>query len=257
MLLPDKNLQTQTLQSVAEAHAPALGLEVRTVLGTVQGARARLSEMAQAMGLHVAANAPARRLLQTEAERTVPLGLAPPASPADPMATLPGLAQGLERVRQAVSMRNLPLNGLLNLVLETMQKSLDMRSVVFCLREPKTGELLGRCGSGKDAQDTCAAFRITPASKAGSDLFSAVCAKGADLLIADAKTVATKLPQWYRQRVNAPTFLLLPLLLEGAPLGLIYADKAAAGSIVLGEAELSQLRALRDQVVAAFSRGAA
>ena len=84
-----------------------------------------------------------------------------------------------------------------------------------------------------------------------------MCAKGADLLIADAKTVAAKLPPWYRQRVNAPTFLLLPMLMKGAPIGLIYADKATAGSIVLGESELGLLRGLRDQAVAAFSRGAA
>ena len=263
MLLPDLDQQAQTLQTVAEDYAPALGLEVRDMLGTVQGARTRLSHMAQAMGLHVAANAPARRLLQTEVarqadvERTVPHGLASPASTAAPLAALPGLAQGLERVRQAVSNRSLPLNELLNLVLETVQQSLDMRSVVFCLRDPKSGQLLGRFGMGKDAQETASAFRITPASNAGSDLFSAICAKGADLLIADTKTVAAKLPLWYRQRVNAPTFLLLPLLLKGAPIGLIYADKGSAGSIVLGEAELSLLRGLRDQAVAAFSRGAA
>ena len=263
MLLPDLGLQAHTLQSVAEDYAPALGLEVRDMLVTVQGARTRLSHMAQAMGLHVAAHAPARRLLQTEVarqadvERTLPHGLATPTLPAAASAALPGLAHGLERVRQAVSNRSLPLNELLNLVLETVQRSLDMRRVVFCLRDPKTGQLLGRFGIGQDAPDTSAAFRITPASKAGSDLFSAVCAKGADLLIADAKTVAAKLPLWYRQRVNAPTFLLLPLLLKGAPIGLIYADKGAAGSIVLGEAELALLRGLRDQAIAAFSRGAA
>jgi hypothetical protein len=76
-------------------------------------------------------------------------------------------------------------------------------------------------------------------------------------LIADAKTVAAKLPLWYRQRVNAPTFLLLPMLLKGAPIGLIYADKGVAGSIVMSEAELGLLRGLRDQAVAAISRGSA
>jgi len=258
MLLPDLDQQTQSLHAIAESYAPALGLEPRDMLGTVQGARTRLSHMAQAMGLHVAANAPARRLLQTEValradvDRTVPHGL-PATRPLVPS----GLADGLERVRHAVSTRSLPLNALLTLVLETVHQSLGMRCVVFCLRDPKTGQLMGRVAIGQGSQDTSAAFRITPASTAGSDLFSAVCAKGADLLIADAKTVAAKLPPWYRQRVNAPTFLLLPLLMKGAPIGLIYADKGAAGSIVLGESELGLLRGLRDQAVAAFSRGAA
>jgi hypothetical protein len=258
MLLPDLEHQARTLQALAESYAPALGLEPRDMLGTVQGARTRLSHMAQAMGLHVAAHAPARRLLQTEValhsnvERTVPHGL-PATLPAAP----PGLAEGLERVRHAVNTRSLPLNALLTLVLETVQQSLGMRCVVFCLRDPKTGQLQGRVAIGQGSQDTSAAFRITPASVAGSDLFSAVCAKGADLLIADAQIVAAKLPPWYRQRVNAPTFLLLPMLMKGAPIGLIYADKGKAGSIVLGESELGLLRSLRDQAVAAFSRSTA
>jgi hypothetical protein len=80
--------------------------------------------------------------------------------------------------------------------------------------------------------------------------------KGADLLIADTAAVRSRLPPWYRQRVNAPTLLLLPLQLNGAPIGLIYADKASAGAIVIEERELALLRALRDEAVAAFRRGA-
>jgi hypothetical protein len=44
---------------------------------------------------------------------------------------------------------------------------------------------------------------------------------------------------------------------KGQSIGLIYADKAEAGSLKIGEAELTLLRGLRDQAVAAFSKGAA
>ena len=139
-------------------------------------------------------------------------------------------------------------------MLQTVQQALDLRCVVFCLREPKSGDLVGRVALGVGSSG--AAFRVAPQAAAATDLFAAVCAKGADLLIADAKSVATRLPAWYRERVNAPTFLLLPLQIKGAPIGLIYADKAVAGSIVLGDAELTLLRGLRDQAVAAFGNGA-
>ena len=76
-------------------------------------------------------------------------------------------------------------------------------------------------------------------------------------MVSDACTVAARLPAWYRQQVNAPTFLLLPLMLKGQAIGLIYADKAVAGSIVLGEGELGLLRALRDQAALAFAKGQA
>ena len=45
--------------------------------------------------------------------------------------------------------------------------------------------------------------------------------------------MAARLPAWYRQAVNAPTFLLLPLQIKGKPLGLIYADKAMPGGLAL------------------------
>jgi hypothetical protein len=105
--------------------------------------------------------------------------------------------------------------------------------------------------------DTRQAFQIKPDIGAVADLFGWLCAKGADLLVSDARTVAARLPAWYRQRINAPTFLLLPLMLKGQPIGLIYADKTPAGSIVLTETELTLLRALRDEATAAFARGQA
>jgi hypothetical protein len=47
----------------------------------------------------------------------------------------------------------------------------------------------------------------------------------------------------------------MPLQMNGRCIGLIYADKMSAGSIVLHEGELVALRALRDEAVAAFKRG--
>ena len=149
------------------------------------------------------------------------------------------------------------LSDVLPLVLGTMHKALDFRRVVLCLREPGYARLVGRIGLGQGGSDASAAFRVQPDPNAASDLFGVLCAKGADLLVSDAKTVATSLPTWYRQKVNAPTFLLMPLMLKSQPIGLIYGDKATAGSLVIGEAELALLRALRDQATAAFSKGQA
>ena len=261
MLSADGDAQTAALAAVAESYAPALGLLPRDMLQSALGARTRLSHLAQAMGLHVAAGAPARRLLQTtgdptaDVDRTVVSQRAGPGA-VDAVGTVQArLTQGLDAAREAVANKSMRLNEVLNLVLETVQQALDLRCVVFCLREPRTGHLVGRVALGVGSSEISAAFRVAPESAAGTDLFAAVCAKGADLLIADAKSVATRLPAWYRQRVNAPTFLLLPMQLKGSPIGLIYADKAVAGSIVLGEADLALLRGLRDQAVAAFGKG--
>jgi hypothetical protein len=75
-------------------------------------------------------------------------------------------------------------------------------------------------------------------------------------MISDATEarIAERLPVWYRRQVNAPTFLLLPLLLKGKPFGLIYADKGEKGGLALDEKELALLRTLRNQAVMAFKQ---
>jgi len=60
------------------------------------------------------------------------------------------------------------------------------------------------------------------------------------------------LPPWYSQSVNAPTSLLLPVLLKGAPFSLINADKGEPGGLQLDEKEWALLRTLRNQAVMAF-----
>jgi hypothetical protein len=170
------------------------------------------------------------------------------------------LTNGIQDITNTL-MEPFRLNDVLHMILETMLRALECQRVVFCLRDAKTSALLGRMGIGKDVDVLKAAFRIPLAWQQGAtpDLFSVVCVKNADMLIADANapTIVNRIPPWFREQVQAPTFLLLPLTLKrmGQPdmvLGLIYADKAQAGSLQIDEKELSLLRTLRNQAVMAF-----
>ena len=214
---------------------------------------------------------PARRLMATQAPgptdtlaphqlaatahapldlETIEIG---PDAPALPAAS-EVLAAGVQDITNTMVADNFRLNEVLRMVLETMFRALAFRRVVFCLRDPKTDLLTGRFGLGEGVEQLSAAFRI-PLRPAGTpDLFSAICAKGMDTLIADATSanVAQRLPPWYRQHVNAPTFLLLPLAMKGTTFALIYADKARPHGIEVDEKELSLLRTLRNQAVMAF-----
>ncbi|MDP1935895.1 MAG: HDOD domain-containing protein [Hylemonella sp.] len=267
MLGSDGEAQAAAVLRVAELYAPALGLQVRDIVAATYTTRAHLKELAQAMGVHVAAGAPARRLLEAtqvmdasltgEGSVAGPVDVATLMLPASASPAHGAMLQALEEVRLAVAGSTMRLSDVLPKVLNTMYVAMDFRRVVLCLREPGHNRLIGRVGLGQGAAELRAAFRIQPDAHAVVDLFAWLCAKGADLMVADAKTVAARLPAWYRQNINAPTFLLLPLMLKGQPIGLIYADKAVAGSIVLGEGELGLLRALRDQAALAFSKGQA
>lgn len=256
----------QGIAALAERYANVLGVSAKAIEGAAGEARGKLSQMAEAMNLHVAPGSAASRLLraplepapETESEdtltphelhATLPQPIAP--RPADNAAEV--MAAGIQDITNSM-VESFRLNEVLRMILETMFRALGFRRIVFCLRDPKTDTLTGRFGLGDGVERISAVFKVqlrTPA-----DLFSAVCLKGADTLISDATVpnIASRLPAWYRQSVDAPAFLLLPLMLKGAPFALIYADKATPGGIDLGEKELSLLRTLRNQAVMAFKQ---
>ncbi|KPF52676.1 serine/threonine protein kinase [beta proteobacterium AAP51] len=264
MLGSDGEAQATALLRAAEMYGPTLGLSPRDMVNAAFATRTNLNELAQAMNVHVAAGAPARRLLEATAAPGTADALHLQGSDAPTLVAAGGgdgarevLSRSLDEVRAALASKSMRLTDVLPVVLSAMHKAMDFRRVVLCLREPGYARLVGRVGLGEEASALCPVFRIQPDASATTDLFGVLCAKGADLLVSDAKAVASRLPAWYRQKVNAPTFLLMPLMLKGQPIGLIYADKAQAGSIVIGEAELGLLRALRDQATAAFAKGQA
>ena len=64
MLGSDGDAQAQALQQVAELYAPALDINARDMVAASYTTRGRLRQLAQAMAVHVAPGAPARRLLE-------------------------------------------------------------------------------------------------------------------------------------------------------------------------------------------------
>lgn len=279
---------------LAETHARALGVQPRELVGAVTRSRERLADLAGGLEIKLQRGAAAERLmLKPAADAVASTGSARAASQAPGGDTLsdmtigPGkvedtlvlaeaqgkdrpaaadpaavLAAGIQDITNSM-VDDVKLGEVLRMILETMYRALGFRRVLFCLRDAKSGALLGRfmLGEGEADAGLRAAFRIETrlAPGAAADLFGAVCLKGADTLISDtaAGNLRARLPAWYRDRVDAPTFLLLPLAVKHQPVGLIYADKAEAGAIVLGEKELSLLRTLRNQAVMAFRQASA
>jgi eukaryotic-like serine/threonine-protein kinase len=267
MLSDEREAIETRITRLAEGFAPALALPPKQVLAAAEASRTRLAALADALGLHVQPDAPASRLLAAPPAAD-PDTLAPHQLAATGFATLEDatlrveprvpasevLAAGVQDITNSMVADNFKLNEVLRMVLETMFRALSFHRVVFCLRDPKTETLVGRFGLGDRVAELAPAFRIPLKPTGTPDLFSAICGKAMDTLIADATVanIAPRLPAWYRQQVAAPTFLLLPLAMKGNTVALIYADKARAGGIEVQEKELALLRTLRNQAVMAF-----
>lgn len=279
------------LVRLQRSHARALDLAPQALQDAAGRARKRLSELTAALNLSVPASSPAERLLDTYyVDAPDAVGTAAGAAPAtvssaglDIDLAEPGftdlgagelgppalspidiLTSGIQDITNTL-VEAFSLQSVLHMVLETLYRGLDARRVVFCLRDARTGELQGRMGLGEGAELIKAAFHVPLSVPSGTqpDLFTAVSLKNADTLIADARlpAVARLLPRWFTTHIDAQTFLLLPLVLKrpGQPdrvIGLIYADKAAAGSLHPDERTLSLLRTLRNQAIMAFKQSA-
>ena len=260
----------ERLGALSARYARALGLDGGELLHAVTHTRTQLAEMAQALGLTLAKGSSARRLIgQGGAEAAagaVGAAKAPAQAPAaDPAESahlsaqvVAQLSAGIQDITDTLAGDSFRLEQVLRMVLETMWRALDFRRVVFCLRDARGDTLTGRFGLGLDAQAVAKRFRVQLSAAPGGqpDLFATACRQGADMLISDAPRMAERLPTWFRSEVNAPSFLLLPLVMKGAPLALIYADKGEAGAIVLEDKEMALLRTLRNQAVMAFKQAA-
>ncbi len=258
------------VRAVGERYARALGVPQERFETAADTGRQRLSEMVVAMDLKLPKQSAAQRLLAvviprehdtlTQHELHATLveedTLKPqPHPPGEHVAQI--LAAGIQDVTSAL-VEDFKLNEVLRMILETMFRALGFRHIVFCLRDAKTEALTGRFGLGEGVETVVPHFKVPLKIAAGAapSLFSAICIKGVDTLIADAKAskLVQRLPSWYLQHVKAGSFLILPMSMKGAPFALIYADKPAVNSIELGEKELSLLRTLRNQAVLAFKQ---
>jgi len=146
------------------------------------------------------------------------------------------------------------LNDILRIILETMYRAMGFEHVVLCLKDGKSGQMLGRFGFGSDCTELTKKFRF-PLSYA-PDVFHLAISKAVDILISDIDDpkIAERVPKWFRDNVSAKTFVLFPLTIKSNPVALIYCDRAKAGSIVIPERELTLLKTLRNQALLAIKQ---
>ncbi|MFM2058557.1 MAG: hypothetical protein RLY71_2942 [Pseudomonadota bacterium] len=225
------------------------------------GAAGRQTSTATASrGTSGASGTPARPA-PTGTPRAVPAARVAPLSQQAQARITQALSLGVEQLSQA-AMSEAPLAQVLQQALQIMLEALQLRRVIACLRHEASGQLQGCLGAGEQGAALARVFRIPLDSPA--ELFGMLCLKAADTLISDSSDplIARHLPAWFHQQVEAPTFLVLPMTLARpgqAPLvlGMLYGDRAPAGSLQIDERQLGLLKTLRNQLVLALRlRGA-
>ncbi|MEW6515243.1 MAG: HDOD domain-containing protein [Pseudomonadota bacterium] len=166
------------------------------------------------------------------------------------------LAAGIQDISNSL-VDDFALNDILRIILETMYRAMGFKRVLLALRDGKSGQITGRFGLGPDVGELAKQFRF-PLTEQLHDVFQLATGKGLDIIISDIDDpkIADKVPQWFRERIPAKTFVLFPLNIKGRPVALIYCDKDKAGTIVIPEKELTLLKTLRNQALLAIKQAA-
>ncbi len=164
------------------------------------------------------------------------------------------LALGMQDMT-AMMLGQYHLADIFKLVAELYFRTELFDDVVVCVLDRPSQSLVGRVSLGRNAARLRGVFRI-PLSFA-PDVFHAATANGQDILISDATAdnIRKRIPEWYRQafsgQTHAHAFLLLPVMVNNKPLGLIYADRIGQPLQVSSQL-LGLLKALRNQAALAL-----
>jgi HD-like signal output (HDOD) protein len=163
------------------------------------------------------------------------------------------LLAGVQDVTEMMSSGKCSVNDLILLVLETLFRGMGFRFATICLKDIKTHQFRARITLGENsaARQPDFAFPGTPAR----DLFNLAMDNDADLLISDAsdRKIFDLLPVWHRTLLpDARSFIVLPLVVHGKPLGFFYADRVQPAVEGVPPDETALIKTLKGQVLAAL-----
>jgi HD-like signal output (HDOD) protein len=168
------------------------------------------------------------------------------------------LLAGVQDVTQMRASGQHKVNDVVLAVLETIYTAMGFRFATVVLKDARSGQYRARVSFGADKTATQAGFAF-PAATANAnsrDLFHLAMANNADLMISDASSpkIRDLLPPWHRQLLpDAKSFIVLPLVVGQAQLGLFYADRIQPAPEGVPPDETSLIKALKGQVLAALA----
>ena len=229
------------LQRFATAQAIPLGLDPETLPEVVENAKGVWDELLKALGIVLSEEIPPK----TTAARVKKLD---PGSREQRLLLAEKLADAVAQLSH-MNRKGAATAEVMDSALRLMQKALGLQRVIVCLHDPASGHLKGHLGFGDKAAVLARQFDIP--LQPPTELLGLLCLKNADTLITDsaAPAIAQRLADWFKLRVRAGGFLVLPMVAHGQVLGLLYGDQQEPGQLQVNERALTLLKNLRNQVL--------
>lgn len=135
---------------------------------------------------------------------------------------------GIQEISEAI-MADYDVNDIAIMSLEIIYRSLGFQRVLLFLRSGNSRRIEVRFGYGANCRQLIHKVGFT--LNRGKNLFNHSINVSKDLIVANAcdEKMSGLIPQWYRDHIGAPAFILLPMVVQNVCVGAFYADRAKEG----------------------------
>jgi HD-like signal output (HDOD) protein len=157
------------------------------------------------------------------------------------------LMEGVQELSQ-IMMTEYDVDTIAMMSLEIFYRALDFQRVFLFIKDKGNRRMVVRFAYGSPCRHQISnlGFSIKPSK----DLFNLSLQVGKDLLVEDAKDEKLDhlIPSWYREHIDAPSFVFLPIAYQNRCIGAFYGDRDAKG-LPVDETEHRYVSMLRNQFI--------
>ena len=157
------------------------------------------------------------------------------------------IMEGIQELSQ-IMMNDYNVETIAVMSLEIFYRALDFNRALMFINDGSRKKMTVRFGYGHECQRLIGrlGFDLGPSK----DLFNLSIQVGKDLIVADSydEKMTHLIPAWYREKIDAPSFVFLPIHVQKVCIGALYADRDTEG-LPISETEHRYLGMLRNQLV--------
>lgn len=256
---------TPDAQALLERYGIALGLDAVRLNTLFETVASSLAGLLQSMGLQPVPRLERRDGKEAEGLPNVLLLATLGAGEAEEQGVHPSgkprnaaelLLAGVQDVTQMRAYGERKANQIMLAVLETLYQALGFRFAALVLKDVRSGQFRARASFGLEDKGIQEGFAFPATAPGGArDIFHLALANDADLVISDAHApkIRDLLPTWHRILLpDAASFVVLPLVVGKAQLGMFYADRTVEAPEGIPPDETALIKALKMQVLTAL-----
>ncbi len=157
------------------------------------------------------------------------------------------LQNAIDDIEAEIAGKN-QLGTIFNIVIDAIVSGFNLERLIICFYNNAEKKMIAKMGRGI-ADSFLASFNFS--LRNATNLFQLSCIKGVDIYINDTNEFEKKnnLPPWYRQIIDAETFMIFPIRFRSKPFAMIYLDNNRKNELIFDQQCLKQIQILRNLCV--------